>query len=519
MARTIPRVLFLLSAALATLLCLDSAATWAATKKIMRVAFREPEHLDCHTNRTGQGHATIPLLYNALVRFKPGTIDIEPDVAERWEHSPDGLQWTFYLRKGVQFHKGFGEVKADDVVFSFKRVLDPKTGAPMRNIVEIIKEVKALDDSTVQMTIEHPDAAFLMRLTHHRSGCIYSKKALEKYGPDAPWNPIGTGPFLFKEHAPQQKVVFVANEQYFRGRPKIDEVHYYNVPEIATILLGMEKGEFDLTRITGPANAPYEALKKAGMVIDVAGFGGFMGLYLRNDREPFNDIRVRQAIFHALNRDEITQTIMGPVGQRWDSPVPDSFFGYTSEGLPHYEYDPVLAKKLLAEAGHSQGLQLRTWISNRQDYNKTMVMIQEQLKQVGIELKIDVAEHAKFHDYNLKNLQPHMALVGGVELPHAQLWLDERFNSKALPPGSNFSNYKDPQVDQWLNEARGELDPEKQQMLYAEIQRKILADAAFVPIYNYKLFLARNPRVKLNYQEGSVLNWFYTSIADMDIQE
>jgi peptide/nickel transport system substrate-binding protein len=519
MALTTPRALILFSVVLATLLGMDLSATWAADKKIIRVAFREPEHLDCHTNRTGQGHATIPLLYNALVRFTPGTIDIEPDLAERWETSGDGLQWTFYLRKGIQFHKGFGELKADDVVFSFRRVLDPKTGAPMRSIVEIIKDIKALDDYTVQMTIEHPDSAFLMRLTHHRSGCIYSKKAVEKYGPDYPWNPISTGPFMFKEHQPQQKVVFVANEQYFRGRPKIDEVHYFNVPEIATILLGMEKGDFDLTRITGPANAPYEALQKAGMIIDAVDFGGFMGLYLRNDREPFNDIRVRQAVFHALNRDEITQTIMGPVGARWDSPVPDSFFGHTNEGLPRYEYDPALAKKLLAEAGHSQGLQLRTWISNRQDYNKTMVMIQEQFKHVGIELKIEVAEHAKFHDYNLKNLQPHMALVGGVELPHAQLWLDERFQSKSLPPGSNFSNYKNPQVDQWLHDAEGERDPEQQKALYAKIQRQIMQDAAFVPIYNYKMFLARNPRVKLTYQEGAVLNWFYTSIADMDIQQ
>ena len=305
MALTTRRALVLLSVGLATLLGVDPSATWAADKKIIRVAFREPEHLDCHTNRTGQGHATIPLLYNALVRFKPGTIDIEPDLAERWETSSDGLQWTFYLRQGVQFHKGFGALKADDVVFSFHRVLDPKTGAPMRSIVEIIKDIKALDDSTVRLTIEHPDSASLMRLTHHRSGCIYSKKALDKYGPDAPWNPIGTGPFIFKEHHPQQKVVFAANDQYFRGRPKIDEVHYFNVPEIATILLGMEKGDFDLTRITGPANAPYEALKKAGMHLDIVGFGGFMGLYLRTDREPFNDIRVRKAVFHALNRDEI----------------------------------------------------------------------------------------------------------------------------------------------------------------------------------------------------------------------
>jgi peptide/nickel transport system substrate-binding protein len=503
---------------LAASLALDLSAIWAADKKVLRVAFLEPEHLDCHTNRTGQGHATIPLLYNALVRFKPGSIDIEPDLAERWETSADGLQWTFSLRKGVQFHKGFGEVKADDVVFSFRRVLDPKTGGPRRSLVAIIKEVKPLDDHTVQMHIERPDAAFLMRLTHHRSGCIYSKKAIATYGPDFPWNPVSTGPFIFKEHQPQQKVVFVANDHYFRGRPAVDEVHYFNVPELATILLGMEKGDFDLTRITGPANAPYEALRKAGMVVDIVGFGGFMGLYLRNDREPFNDLRVRRAIFHALNRDDITQTIMGPAGSRWDAPVPDSFFGHTSDGLPRYEYDPERARELLAEVGHGQGLQLRAWISNRQDYNKTMVMIQEHLKRVGIELKIEVAEHAKFHDYNLKNLQPHMALVGGVELPHAQLWLDARFRSTSLPPGSNFSNYRQPQVDQWLQEAAGDLDPSRQRALYAKIQQQIMADAAFVPIYNYKMFLARNPRVRLNYQEGAVLNWFYTSIADMDIQ-
>jgi len=155
------------------------------------------------------------------------------------------------LRKGVQFHKGFGEMTAEDVQFSFERQIRRSKGMLFAQNLEVIKEITVVDPYTVQCTLKAYDPIFLLRMVGYQHGYIVSKKAAERFGDQFGWNPVGTGPFSFDKHLPREKVILKAHEQYYFGRPQIDEVHWFDVPEDATKLLGLEKGTFDILQPEG----------------------------------------------------------------------------------------------------------------------------------------------------------------------------------------------------------------------------------------------------------------------------
>ena len=212
---------------------------------------KEPETLDPHTSVLGQVQASVRFLYRGLTRFaikdgKVTTAEVEPDLAESWTTSDDGTVWTFKLRKGVQFHKGFGEMTAEDVKFSFERQIKRTKGMLFTQNLDVIKEITVVDPYTVQITLKAYDPVFLLRMVGYQHGYILSKKAAEQFGDQFGWNPVGTGPFYFDKHLPREKVILKAHDKYYFGRPQIDEVHWFDVPEDATKLIGLEKGTFDI---------------------------------------------------------------------------------------------------------------------------------------------------------------------------------------------------------------------------------------------------------------------------------
>ena len=203
-----------------------------AQRKILNIGHKEPETMDPYTTLLGFNQSIVRLVYRGLVRFKitpdnkVTTAEVEPDMAESWAMNDDGTVWTFKLRKGVKWHKGFGDFTAEDVKFSIERVQDRNLqGNKFAKNLEIIKEVKVLDDYTVQMTLTNFDPVFLLGLVGYQQGYIVSKKAVTQYGDDYAWNSVGTGPFYFDRHMPREKVVLKAHRDYYFGRPPIDEVH------------------------------------------------------------------------------------------------------------------------------------------------------------------------------------------------------------------------------------------------------------------------------------------------------
>ncbi len=485
-----------------TLSTLIAPSAEAQRKKVLNIAAKEPDTLDPHSSTIGQSQAISRFLYRGLTRFaikdgKVTTAEVEPDLAERWTISPDGTLWTFTLRRGVQFHKGFGEVTAEDVKFSFERQIKRAPGTRFGVNLEMIKAIEVLDPYTVQISLKAFDPVFPIRMAGYQQGYILSKKAVEKYGEHFKWNPIGTGPFVFDRHSPRDKVVLKAFDRFHRGRPLIDEIHWFDVTEDATKLIGLEKGTFDLI-YPEAVSADFEAqVRKMGAVIDRRGPGSQDRFYINMTRPPFDDIRVRRAFMHAIDRKAIKETMYpGALGRLATSPVPAGYFGHIPVELP--AYDPDLARKLLAEAGHPNGFTIKNlFVSKSFFFPRVAILAQEQLKKVGIIVEMQIVEHATYHEHIRKNLNPFV-LYGGTRLPDADPWLSLFFHSSEIPDpatgnkGSNFAHYR--AIDDLLAQGRQERDPKKRATIYHEAQRRIIRDAVCLPISEVPGEWARNPK-------------------------
>src|SRR3989442_3201013 len=244
-----------------------------AQKKILNIAAKEPDTLDPHSSTLGQSQAISGFMFRGLTRFaikdgKVTTAEVEPDLAESWTLSPEGTIWTLKLRKGVQFHKGYGELTAEDVKFSFERQINKAPGTRYGANLDVIKSIEVVNPYTLQIALKSFDPIFLLRMVGYQNGYIISKKAAEKYGEQFKWNPVGTGPFYFDRHSPREKVVLKAFDKFYGGRTQIDEINYFDVPEDATKLIGLEKGTFDLLYPEVVTADFADQVKKMGGVID-----------------------------------------------------------------------------------------------------------------------------------------------------------------------------------------------------------------------------------------------------------
>ena len=492
------------------LLCVAVLAVFAlvapgpadAQKKVLNIAAKEPETLDPHTSILGQNQAMMRFMYRGLTRFaikggKVTTSEVEPDLAESWTLSPDGTVWTFKLKKGVQFHKGFGELTAEDVKFSLDRQIKRAPGTRFAEVLEVVKSIEVVDPYTVQIVLKAFDPIFLLRVVGYQAGYIVSKKAVEKYGDQFKWNAVGTGPFYFDRHSPREKVVLKAFDQYHGGRPQIDEVHWFDVPEDATKLIGLEKGTFDLLYPEAVTADFADQVKKMGAVIDRRGPGGQERFYINMTKPPFDDIRVRKAFMHAIDRKAIKETMYpGGLARLAPSCLPPGYFGHIPMEFP--EYNPELAKKLLAEAGHPNGFTIKNYfISKSFFYPKVLTLAQEQLKKAGINVELQVVEHATYHENIRKNLNPFV-LYGGTRLTDADPWLSLFFDCSEIPnpatgnKGSNFAHYR--AIDDLLAKGRVERDVKKRAAIYAEAQKRIERDLVCLPISDVPGQWARNPK-------------------------
>ena len=472
-----------------------------AQRKILNIAAKEPDTLDPHSSTLGQSQAIARFMFRGLTRFaikdgKVTTAEVEPDLAESWTLSPDGTVWTFKLRKGVQFHKGFGEMTAEDVKFSYERQINKVPGTRYGVNLEVIKSIEVLDRHTLQIALKSFDPIFLLRMVGYQNGYIVSKKAAEK--PEQfKWNPVGTGPFYFDRHSPREKVVLKAFDKFVGGRPQIDEVHWFDVPEDATKLIGLEKGTFDLLYPEVVTADFADQVKKMGYIIDRRGPGGQERFYINMTKAPFDDIRVRKAFMHAIDRKAIKETMYpGDLARVAISCVPPGYFGHVPMHFP--EYDPEMAKKLLAEAGYPNGFTIKNYfISKSFFYPKVLTLAQEQLKKVGINVELQIVEHATFHENIRKNLNPFV-LYGGTRITDADPWLSLFFESSEIPDpatgnkGTNFAHYKG--MDDLLAAGRTERDVKKRAAIYAEAQKRLERDLVCLPIQDVPGQWARNQK-------------------------
>jgi len=473
---------------------LAGVASAPAQEKVLRVRIGadmtglDPAKLFNIENQTISNH-----IYNGLVRYeyeKSG--GIVPDLAEKWDLSPDGKTYTFHLRKGVKWHKGHGELSADDVKFSYERVLDPATASRYKGEFKLVETIEAVDPHTVRIRLKSKYPGFLNKVAGYNQGFVVSRKAMEKLGDQYATNPIGTGPFVFDSWSPKNQVILVANKEYFQGAPKLDRIVFRLIQEETTAEIALQRGEIDVFYALQNAEVIGRLAKVPGITVHRRTANHTINMVLNATYEPLGKPLVRRAIAHAVNlkamRDVFFQGLKGQ--PNW---VLTSSFEESAKDLTEWPYDPEKAKALLREAGYPSGFKLTVTSLTLQPYDKIAVLLADDLRKAGLDTSVQILERAAYLAARGAGT-PHVVItaVTGPADPDQPLW--NLLHSSSFPPGLNTARYKG--IDELLEAAQIELDRTKRLALYRQIQQKLREDVPVVPLYNDMLFAASRAGVK-----------------------
>jgi peptide/nickel transport system substrate-binding protein len=444
----------------------------AADRSVLKISFRSSiKRLDPAFTISGDEYTATQTIYDNLTRLDLN-LNVIPGVAESWSSPDGGKTWVFKLRKGVKFHHG-RELEAEDVVFSARRVLDPKAGSPGRRAIGPIAEVVATDKSTVTFTLEGPFADFpaimsgtFMRIVPHDASENLDQK------------PVGTGPFRLAEWMPGQAVRLARNADYWMpGLPKLEEVWIVSYPVQAAEQAALSSGETQMMWEL-PTSLEPAVRKLPNITVTEISSTGFQPLVMRSDRPPFNDPRVRQAVKHAINRELVMRFVLqghGSVAQ--DTPVPPSSAFFTKVAAP--PYDPAKARALLSEAGVAGKLSLQLFASNeRAGCIENAQVVKPMLEAVGIKVDIQQVPWDRFN-----------AEVWKKETLFISNWIGRPTIDEELYPyfhstGSwNEYNYSNPEIDRLLDQARRELDLSARKSAYAKVQEILAAEGPAIICY------------------------------------
>lgn len=426
-------------------------------------------------------------VFNSLVRMVPGTGggQLAPDLAESWTVSEDGLVYTFVLRQGVQFHEGYGEMTADDVVFSFQRQLDDPESSWFA-LLTGVASIEALDDYTVRITLTEPQPSFLRNVVAYRPGLIVSRAAAEERGADFAIRPIGTGPYSFVELNQNDEVVLAAHDDYYRGAPPFASVTFVHVGEEAVVAAALESGELDVAYTRGNPEVAQQLLNSDTIeAVTVVEYYNLMQAQFGPNFEPVQDVRVRQALAHAIDKDLITAFLPG-LDQPADVMRPSQVAGGTDD-VPTYPYDPDRSRELLAEAGYQNGFEMRLMFQMREPETTIAQILSESWQAIGVNVVIEGLDATTAFDRRESGTFD-VTFSATSRFGDPDLFFTDVFHTDSIPPnGSNFFHFAG--VDELIEQARGELNEERRDQLYHELQAQLMEELPIIPIL-YRAYVA-----------------------------
>ncbi|MBY5333876.1 ABC transporter substrate-binding protein [Rhizobium leguminosarum] len=458
----------------------------------------------------------IKSLYSRLMDYAPGTPNPVPSLAESFTVSPDGLIYTFKLHKGVKFSNG-REVVASDVKYSIERAVDPKTQGPGAGFFGAIKGfedetggktttlsgIETPDDSTVIFNLSRPDATFLHVLAINFASVV-PKEAVEAAAGDFGKKPVGSGTFILKDWTIGQQLVFERNKDYFvKGVPYIDSFKVEVGQEPLVALLRLQKGEVDIAG-DGIPPAKFLEIKNsadgAQMIVD--GEQLHTGYITLNTKvKPFDNVKVRQALNMAINKDRITRILNGratPANQ----PLPPLMPGY-DKAFTGYAYDVAKAKALLAEAGYPDGFETVLYSTNTDPQPRIAQAIQQDLAAVGVKAEVRALAQANVISAGGTDGEAPMIWSGGMawiaDFPDPSNFYGPILGcSGAVPGGWNWSWYCNADLDKRAVAADSMSDPAKaaeRTAAWGKIFTDIMADAPWIPVINERRVVAKSLRM------------------------
>ncbi|HDQ04958.1 MAG TPA: peptide-binding protein [Deltaproteobacteria bacterium] len=438
-------------------------------------------------------HNIAGFIYNGLVKYDKN-MNIVGDLSQSWAISKDGLVITFHLRRGVKWHDG-QPFTARDVLYTYQVTVDPKTPTAYAGDFLKVKKAEALDDYTFRVTYDKPFAPALISWSsailprHLLEGKDITKSPLSR-------QPIGTGPYIFKEWVAGQKIVLVGNPDYFESRPYIDGRVTRIIPDTATMFLELRARNIDMMGLTPLQYTRQTENNLFRQNFEKYRYLAFAYTYLGyNLKHPFfADKRVRQAISYALNKEEIISGVLLGLGKPATGPYKPGTWAY-NENVQKYSYNPEKARELLRAAGWTKknkdgilekdgrpfSFELITNQGN-ETRQKCAEIIQRQLKEVGIDVKIRILEWAAFIN-DFINKRRFEAIILGWTVPLDPDAFDVWHSSKTAPQELNFISYKNTEVDALLEKARSTFDQKQRKKYYDRFQEILAEDQPYTFLY------------------------------------
>ena len=479
-----------------------------------RLASDPPDLDPAHTTDTTSSRV-VNNIFDGLVKFNKN-LEITPALAKDWEVNEEGTVWTFHLREGAKFHNG-DEVTAEDVVYSYTRLLDPDTKSERAWLFERVKGAKkfqegeadqvagleATGDYTVKIKLSEPFAPFLSMLGMSNAVVVPEDVVKEK-GEDFAQNPVGAGPFEFVSWKHDSKVVLKKNEDYYEeGKPYLDEVVYRVITEGTSALPEYEQGNVYQMDSDIPQGQIEKVMDPEGEFADEYRKVDRLGTYyigFNTQKEPFTNKKVRQALNYAVNKQMIAEVIRNGTVNPARSILPPGMPGYNPD-LEGYPYDIEKAKELLKEAGYEDGLPgtYELAYNTSKAHQRVAEAIQSNLKKIGVDVKIVNMEWGSYIS-KVDNGNTQMFRLGWIaDYPDPDNFLRVLFHSDNAGPGGNGAFYKNSEVDKMLEKAV-KMSPGQERLdLYQKIEKQIMNDAPWIPVYYYSTPVLVKPFVH-NYE-------------------
>ncbi len=395
---------------------------------------------------------------------------LQPHLAEKFEAAPDATWFKLSLRKGVKFHDDT-PCDAQAVIEHFKRLMDPKSRYRWASDLAGIAAIEANGSHDLTFRMKAPSAQFLAVLAD-TSGMIVSPTAVKKHGEQFMANPVGTGPFVFKEWRRGSQVVFTRNSSYWKGPVHLDEVVLRPMPDEQTRIASLKAGNLDIA-MNSPAKEVVEARSNKKLVIHDPGSLGTTFLMINLDQPDVSDPRVRQAMAHALDRDALSKVLSKGIAKVANTPFGSGLAAHEQvDGYP--KYDPARAKKLLAEYG--KPVKLKFASDSRPLSQLSAQLVQQMWKKVGIETEITPYEGVQL--VRTAGLRQYQVMgyrwQGGID-PDRCVYMF--FHSKG---SSNRTGYNNAEMDRLLDAGRATMDPAERVKIYRQVSNLLARDLPYL---------------------------------------
>lgn len=483
-----------------------AASTFGAAAEVVynRGNDTDPETLDQHKTSTVAEAHILRDLYEGLVIYD-AKAEIVPGAADTWSLSDDGLTYTFKLKPGAKWSNG-DPVTANDFVFSYRRIMDPATGAKYANVLYPIKNgekinkgelppdqlgVRAVDDATLEITLENPTPYFIQLLTHQTSYPVHPG-SVAQHGADfvKPGNMVSNGAYVLQEFTPNDKIVLTKNPNFHdAANVKIDRVIYYPMQDRSACLRRFEAGE-----IHSCSDVPTEQMAYIKQNLgDNFRNAPYLGTYyyaVDMRKAPFDDVRVRRALSLTIDREFLANEIWANAMVPSYSFVPPGIGNYEEPAFADFRDASLIdreeeAKKLLAEAGFTAEKPLAVEIRHNvgENHKNTATAIADMWKQVGINTTIAAYEGASYYPYLQQGGEFQVARAGWIaDYSDPQNFL---FMLEADNPSFNYAHYNNPDYDKLMDQAAAETDLGKRSELLFQAEQMMMRDAPFIPILHY----------------------------------